>query len=75
MRTSSHQQYTILEMSESEIFGVRTHKKAIVLSQDKRFRTLHADIISSNDKDGKPRKDQTIFLPIASSNGQLPNRS
>ena len=80
MRISSHQQYTILEMSESEIFGVRTHKKAILLSQDKRnvpmkFRTLHADIISSNDKDGKPRKDQTIFLPIASSNGQLPNRS
>ena len=69
MRTSSHQQYTILEMSESEIFGVRTSKKIILLSQDKRnvpmkFRTLHADIISSNDKGEKSREDQAIFLPI-----------
>jgi hypothetical protein len=44
----SDQQYTILEMSESEIFGVRKPIKAILLSQDKRnvpmeFRTLHAD--------------------------------
>ena len=59
MWTSSHQQYTILEMSESEIFAVRKPIKAILLSQDKRnvpmeFRTLHADIISSNNKDGKP---------------------
>ena len=59
MWTSSHQQYTILEMSESEIFAVRKPKKDILLSQDKRnvpmeFRTLHADIISSNNKDGKP---------------------
>ena len=48
MWASSHQQYTILEMSESEIFGVRKPIKAILLSQDKRnvpmeFRTLHAD--------------------------------
>ena len=59
MRTSSHQQYTILEMSESEIFAVRKPKKVILLSQDKRnvpmeFRTLHADIISSNNKGKKP---------------------
>ena len=59
MWTSSHQQYTILEMSESEIFGVRKPIKAILLSQDKRnvpmeFRTLHADIILSNNKGEKP---------------------
>ena len=59
MWTSSHQQYTILEMSESEIFAVRKPQKAILLSQDKRnvpmeFRILHADIISSTNKDQKP---------------------
>ena len=58
LRTSSHQHYTILEMSESEIFGVRTPKKVILLSQDERnipmeFRTLYADI-SSNKKGEKP---------------------
>ena len=56
-------------MSESEIFGVRTPKKVILLSQDKhnvamQFRTLHADIISSNNKGETSRKDQDIFIPI-----------
>jgi hypothetical protein len=46
-------------MSESEIFAVRKPIKAISLLQDKRnvpmeFRILHADIISSNNKDEKP---------------------
>ena len=71
MRTPSHQQCTILEMSESEIFRVRTSKKAILLLQDKRnapmkFRTLHADIISSNDKGEKSRKDQVLLIQLHS---------
>jgi hypothetical protein len=44
MWTSSDQQHTILEMSESEIFGVRKPIKAILLSQD--IRNVPLNIIA-----------------------------